>query len=53
MLLYVVQDEITDENHMLEHQDSMSISEIQVKKQTHKKERLSSKYKITNNFILN
>ncbi|XP_057160747.1 coiled-coil domain-containing protein 7 [Ursus arctos] len=39
---FQVQDEITDENHMLEHQDSMSISEIQVKKQTHKKERLST-----------
>lgn len=54
MLLCVVQDEVTDENHMLQHQDSISKSEIQGKKQrTHKRERLSSKYKITNNFILN
>lgn len=52
MLLCVVQDEVTDENQMLQHQDSISKSEIQVKKQrTHKRERLSSKYKITNNFF--
>lgn len=35
-----------DENRMLEHQDSMSESEIQMKKQrTHKMESLTSKYK--------
>ena len=54
MILYVVQDEVPDENNLPEHQDSMSESEIEVQKQrSHKGERPNTKYNITNNFILN
>ena len=46
ILLYAAQDEVPDRNHILDHEDSVSKSEIQVRKPSlHKGERLTGKYK--------
>lgn len=43
---YVAEDEVPDETHILEHQDLVSRSEIEVKKQISQEgEKLTSKYK--------